>query len=90
LYNHDRIKKKGIKMASVKVTINDTTYTMVLDGAGYIHTRCDMEYLFSDTEPTGIGMARLTGDEVSSIAGQVMWARSTDFKVGVVISNEEA
>jgi hypothetical protein len=71
-------------MATTLVTVNSSTYTEVLDGAGFAYSESEIEYLFSATTPTGDGMNLSAREQITGAAGQVLWARSVGFASGTV------
>jgi len=77
-------------MATTLVTVNSTTYTQVLSGAGFVYSESEIEYLFSATTPTGDGMNLSARDEMRSATGQVLWAKSVGFDTAIVFVTAEA
>jgi len=60
-----------------KIEINDTTYTMVLDGAGFVTSDVENKYAFGDTEPTDADcFTRNPRDQVNGADDKKLWAKS--------------
>ena len=75
-------------MATTTVAINDTTWTEVLDGAGFVICSAGALYSFHATAPTDQFFIE-GGNQVNGIAGQKLWAKSIGATAGVS-SNPEA
>lgn len=76
-------------MATTPVEVNDTTYTLVLDGAGFVYSSEEIDYIFSDTEPSGTGMRINPRNQMRGMTGQKLWAKSVVFTlVDVLVSPE--
>jgi hypothetical protein len=68
-----------------KIEINDSTYTMVLDGAGFVTADIEVMYAFGDTEPTDDdSFTRNPREQVNGDGGTKLWAKSVAYsKVAV-------
>jgi len=76
-------------MATTPVEVNNTTYTLVLDGAGFVYSEMEVEYLFSATQPSGKGMTLNPRNQMRGMTGQKLWAKSVVFAlVDVLVSPE--
>lgn len=75
-------------MATTIVTINESTWTEVLDGAGFVICSAGAHYSFHATAPAASFFIE-GGNQVNGIAGQKLWAKSIGGNAGVS-SNPEA
>ncbi len=69
-------------MATTTIAINNTTWTEVLDGGGFVICSAGAYYSFHATAPTDsffIG----GGDQINGISGQKLWAKSIGATAGV-------
>ena len=69
-----------------KVAVNDTTWTEVLDGAGFCWSAANMQYSFTGDETETLRIDG--GNQINSIAGKILYAKSFS-KFGEVISVAE-
>ena len=69
-------------MATTTVTINDTTWTEVLDGEGFVLCSAGVFYSFHATAPTGSFFVE-GKNQVNGISGQKLWAKSIGGDAGV-------
>ncbi|DAB41117.1 MAG TPA: hypothetical protein CFH81_02125 [Sulfurovum sp. UBA12169] len=76
-------------MATSKIQIHDTTYTLILDGEGFAYAEQEVEYLFADIQPTGGGMVLSPRNQMNGTTGQKLWARSVGFTSVDVFVNQE-
>ena len=73
-----------------KVLINNTSFTMVLDGAGFCISDNEVKYAFGDTEPTDDDAFTLNPrSQVNSVYGKKLWAKSVNFESAYVTPIEE-
>ena len=62
-----------------KIEINNTSYTQVLDGAGFVTSEVENKYAFTDdaTPPTDEdSFTRNPRDQVNGSNGKILWAKS--------------
>lgn len=76
-------------MATTPIEVNDTTYTLVLDGAGFVYSSEEIEYLFSPTQPSTTGMKLNPRNQMRGMTGQKLWARSVLFALANVLVSPE-
>lgn len=63
-----------------KVPVNNTTYTEVLDGAGFCISDNEIKYAFGATTPTDDDSFILNPrSQVNSAVGKKLWAKSVVF-----------
>ena len=72
-------------MATTTVTINNSTWTEVLDGAGFAICPAGVYYSFHATAPTASFFVD-GGDQVNGTAGQKLWAKSISANATVSVS----
>jgi len=79
-----------------KVTINNTSFTEVLDGAGFVWCdAADVVYEFGDTQPSVVvdeTAKRNPRDQVNGFADKTLWAMlpsNGDFTEATVVSEAE-
>ena len=60
-----------------KVAVNNSTFTEVLDGAGFCTSDATIEYEFGATQPSGTGsFLRNPRDQMNGAAGKKLWAKA--------------
>lgn len=69
-------------MATTTVSINDTTWTEVLNGEGFVICSASVIYSFHATAPTD-SFPVDGGNQVNGISGQKLWAKSLSGTTGV-------
>ncbi len=69
-------------MATTTITIDETTWTEVLDGEGFVICAAGVHYSFHATAPTDSFFVRGSG-QVNGIFGQKLWAKSIGGGSGV-------
>ncbi len=69
-------------MATTTIGINDTTWTQVLDGDGFVICAAGVYYSFHATAPTDSFFID-GGDQVNGTTGQILWAKSIGATAGV-------
>lgn len=63
-----------------KIAVNDTTYTEVLDGAGFCISDTEIKYAFGDTTPTDADSFVLNPrNQINGMSGKKLWAKSVAF-----------
>ena len=72
-------------MATTTVTVNDSTWTQVLDGEGFAICGASVLYSFHATAPT-VGFPIDGGNQVNGAAGEILWAKSLAGDAGVSVS----
>lgn len=77
-------------MATTTVEVNDSTYTLVLDGAGFLYSDQEIEYKDGPTQPTGKGNILNPRNQMYGMAGKKIWARSVVFALANVEVSPEA
>ena len=76
-------------MATIPIEVNSSTYTQVLDGAGFVYSSHEIQYLFAETQPSGEGMTLPPKGQMDGIATQKLCAKSSGYdKVNVFASPE--
>lgn len=76
-------------MVTTPIQLNSISYTLVLDGEGFVFAPQETEYLFADIEPSGAGMIIPPGSQFRGTALQKLWARSVGFATSDVFANPE-
>lgn len=69
-------------MATSTIGINDTTWTEVLDGEGFVICSAGVLYSFHATAPTDSFFVE-GGSQVNGASGQILWAKSISATAGV-------
>ncbi len=69
-------------MATTTIGINDTTWTQVLDGEGFVICSAGAFYSFHATAPTDKFFVE-GGNQINGAVGQVLWAKSIGLTAGV-------
>ena len=69
-------------MATTTIAINDTTWTEVLDGEGFVICQAGANYSFHDTAPTDSFFVE-GGHQVNGTTGEKLWAKSIGADAGV-------
>lgn len=74
-----------------KVTVNNTTFTEVLDGAGFCISEGEILYAFKATTPTNDDSFKiLPNKQVNGMAGKKLWAKCLVFESAAVTAVTEA
>ena len=74
-----------------QITVNDTSYTQVLDGAGFCISEVEMKYAFGATEPTDSDSFTLNArSQINGIDGKILWAKAVVFTSVAVTAITEA
>ncbi len=74
-----------------KTTVNNTTFTEVLDGAGFCISDAEITYEFGDTQPTGANDFTLNPrSQINGTEGKKLWAKSVVFTSAEVTAVLEA
>ena len=77
-------------MATTEILLNNSTYTEVLDGEGFVYSAQELEYQFSPLQPTGRGFRIFARNQINGALGQKLWARAISFFGAYAYSNPEA
>lgn len=72
-------------MATTSVSINNSTWTQVLDGAGFAICQAGVYYSFHATAPTAQFFVD-GGNQVNGTAGQILWAKSISATSSVTVT----
>ncbi len=74
-----------------RITVNDTTYTQVLDGIGFCISEAEVRYAFGATTPTDADCFTLDPRaQINGIDGMILWAKAIAYSEVTVTSITEA
>lgn len=79
-------------MATTNISVNTSTYTQVLSGAGFCYSEDEQEYIFAASQPASTvnGMNVSARSQITGTTGQILWSRCVGCDTSVVFSNPEA
>lgn len=74
-------------MATTEIEVNKSTWTLVLDGLGFVYSEDRIQYDFKATSPTterGILLPKCS--QINGASGQKLWAKAVDQETTKVYS----
>ena len=64
-----------------RITINNSTWTQVLDGAGFCISSAETEYAFNDVTPTVADAFTISATEqINGLDGKILWAKAIAYE----------